>query len=196
MRFEIRGEDLNGIKRRLRKGLPGKRAALATFVTIDVTRTKAVFSLTGVAAKTGAKASKSFRAQVPYELFQSIWACPFPPDQFIKLEVKNGLFAVDGIKFESTFVEVALPTERAKSLDSEPPAIPPSADCLHTPLVSAYHYLRTYGLERQLGTPEFLSLQREVNALLRHVADLLQPLGVTRGDLEALLDKKIGKTPD
>ena len=196
MKFTVDGSNLNTLKRKLRRCMPGKRDEALTLVTVDVTRARATFELRGGSASVPAKASRSSRAQIPFVIFRTIWAFPFPDDHTVVLQVRNGIFIVDGAKLESSSIATCEPIARRRPLDTTPPAIPaPGTQTKAEPLISAYHYLRAYGLERRLGTPEFYAQQQEVDALLSTASNLLKRLGLRREDLEKLLDDKIGSRP-
>mgnify|MGYP000618978984 CR=1 FL=1 len=57
---------------------------------------------------------------------------------------------------------------------------------------SSYKHIRKYGLQPLTVSKTFAAQQVEVDSLLNKVDRLLRPVGITRSDLERLLDRKVG----
>jgi hypothetical protein len=66
---------------------------------------------------------------------------------------------------------------------------------LGLPLLGAYAYIRKYGLQLHIANQAFVGQQLKVDRLLNKAAALLGPVGVTRQDLERLLDQRVQLEP-
>lgn len=125
----------------------------------------------------------------------------------VAFELSSGSFAVSGIAIQSSqiIVEPSEPVKMSAQAAAPPNALghpqdkntPPSiANPLDAPigfpLLGAYRYIRTYGLQRSIASQAFVDEQEEVERLLTKADSLLRPLAITRVDLERLLDAKVG----
>jgi len=63
---------------------------------------------------------------------------------------------------------------------------------LGLPLLGAYSYMRKYGFRELIGNKAFVSQELAVINILRKAVDLLEPLGISREDLEKILDERLG----
>jgi hypothetical protein len=52
--------------------------------------------------------------------------------------------------------------------------------------------MRKYGFRELLGNRAFVSQEIEVITILRKAGDLLRPLGISREDLETIIDERRG----
>ena len=95
----------------------------------------------------------------------------------------------------SAAAEVTLSGEQAKIACSDNPPLPDlMAAPLGLPLIAAYSYMKKHGFREFLENRGFVSQEVEVITILRKASELLKPLGITRDDLESILDKRHGVT--
>jgi uncharacterized protein YjiS (DUF1127 family) len=60
------------------------------------------------------------------------------------------------------------------------------------PLLGAYVHIRKYGFQPTVDSRALAEQQAQVQAILAKADKLLAPLGLTRADLETILDKRLG----
>jgi hypothetical protein len=59
------------------------------------------------------------------------------------------------------------------------------------PLLGAYAYMKRYGFHPSVNRT-FTEEQGEVLSILDRAEKLLEPLGISRDDLEVIIDRKLG----
>ena len=59
-------------------------------------------------------------------------------------------------------------------------------------ILAANERPRKYGFRELIGNKAFVSQQFAVITMLRKAVDLLEPLGISREDLEKILDERLG----
>lgn len=208
--FVVPGIFLTSIRKELKPALPKKRQESSYRVVITATEDKIRIAIPGAATFFPAITSGPFVAEVPYVLFKCIMEGTFDPDAPVKCELVPGCLCVNGMATSSSQIIVrpgestpaaaassSPATAPATSENSDPaaapPAIPDPLDAtIGLPLLIAYKYIRQYGIHQFTASKTFAAQQKEVDALLKKVERLLSPVGITRSDLERILDRKVG----
>ena len=184
-KFVVAGISLTTLRKQLKPAIPKKRQESSTTVQITVSADNVSVALPGAAIRMAALASVPFVAEVPWMLFKNVLTEPFEDGALMPFEFAAGSFKVVQITTRSP--QIILHRQAAM------PPIPNPLDApLGLPLLGAYSYIRKYGLQRLIANQAFVEQQVEVDNLLAKADRLLRPLGITRSNLERLLDQKLG----
>ena len=73
-----------------------------------------------------------------------------------------------------------------------PSIVNPADAPMGFPLLGAYAHIRKYGFQPTCLNPNFVQQQADVEKILKKADKLLRPLGLSRLDIEAILDKRLG----
>ena len=210
--FIVAGISLTSIRKELKPALPKKRQEASYLAVITATAKSVKVAIAGAAVELPAMTSGPFIAELPYVQFKFILTDPFEDGALIRCELAAGSFSFNGMVTKSPHILVrsgeggataAQPASSAAasvtpSALAAPAATPVIANPLDAtvglPLLTAYLHLRKYGVQHFAASPTFASQQVEVDKLLNRADRLLRPVGITRSDLERLLDRKVGLT--
>lgn len=203
--FIVAGVSLKSIQKDLKPALPRRRQKNACSVVITTAAESVKLAIAGAAIQLPAIASGSFTAEVPYHLFEFVLTYPYENGALVRFELGPGLFSVNGMATKSTDVvfnvggtapSARRPVAQSQSTPETPAAIPAIANPLDAtiglPLMTAYIHLRKFGFQPYAANHNFYLQQIEVDQILKKVDRALRPLGITRSDLECLLDKRAG----
>ena len=209
--FIVAGSALASIRKELKPALPKRRQKESYLVAISSGTNSIKVAVAGGAVTLPAITSGPFLVEVPYLIFEYVLTYRFEKGAVVKFDVAAGSFCVNGmattspdIVFNAGIVFQTGAGAPAKSPTSKPPLEPRGVQALFPvvanpldgtvgmPLMTAYVHLRKYGLQPHAASATFAAQQAEVDKLLKKAEKLLRPLGVTRADLERLLDGKAG----
>ena len=208
--FIVAGISLTSIRKELKPALPKKRQEASYLVVITTTATSVKVAIAGAAVELPAMTSGPFIVQLPYTHFKFILTDPFDPGTLFRCELAAGSFSFNGMVIKSPQILVQWGAVGAAAAQAASPAAAPvTPDPLDAPvatpiisnpldatvglpLLAAYAYIRKYGIHHFTASKTFASQQVEVDDLLNKVDRLLRPVGITRSDLERLLDRKVG----
>lgn len=196
---ELSGEQLLAIRKILKAAMPKKKLQGKAVAAIRVTMDLVEFVIPGAAARTPAKTNGTFVVEMPWREFHVVMAEPVGATDVVRMRFANGTFVYNGVASNSETIRVrdsrdvqvpgkwtGLPTSSSRAAD-------PSDDAMGHPLLSAYRFTREYGIRPTLGDKDLLLRQMEVEKLLTSVEKKLEPLGITRRDLEEILDRKLSR---
>jgi len=203
----VAGSSFAFLKRQWNAFRPKVKDEVSYVVTIVAKAASVTWSTTGVATAVPAATSRAFTAQIPYVYIKRIFTDLPREDELIEIAVSPGSFGVNGLVTTSSQVLVqaeeagpALPskaTAKNKALENEGPAIIDPLDSpLGSPMLGTYRNFRKYGIQRFAVNEAFMKNQKKLEEILRKADKLLQPLEITRSDLERLLDERCGLPPD
>jgi hypothetical protein len=206
--FIVAGISLTSIQKELKPALPKRRQKESYLVVISATTNSIKIAVAGGAITLPAITSGPFLVELPYRIFEFVLTYPFEKGAVVRFEVAVGSFCVNGMATTSPDIvfkdDAGMPAKPPPSPTTTPPLEPRAsqatfpiiADPLDAmvgmPLVTAYVHLRKYGLQPHAASPTFATQQMEVDGLLKKAEKLMHPLGITRADLERLLDRKAG----
>jgi hypothetical protein len=210
-KFVVAGISLASLRRQLKPAWPKKRQEPSTSVVITVAGDSVAVALPGASISVPALASTSCVVEMPWMMFKNVFAEPFEDGQLVPFEAAVGSFKVGQITTRSPQIIVqshaASLSEPVSVLTASPQVepLPPPAEVvtianpldapLGLPLLGAYAYIRKYGLQLHIANQAFVGQQLKVDRLLNKAAALLGPVGVTRQDLERLLDQRVQLEP-
>lgn len=206
------------VKKHLRVAFPKKKQESTTSIVVAGKQDELVFSLPGAAYELPALVTDPFRCEIPWLLFKNVFGMVFEDTELVQFEFAAGWFKIGSMVTRSSSIGVQ-PTNSDSKLDSSPlatklmqdgdpvtadnpedpvPDIPDPADTpLGLPLLVAYAYIKKYGIQRGIVNQTFVKQQLEVERLLKRTNSLLAPLGLSRSDIERLVDQKLGlNNPD
>lgn len=204
--FIVAGISLLSIQKELKPALPKRRQKESYVVVITAYTTSVRVAVAGGAVELPAISSGPFMVEVPYLLFEFVLTNPFEKGAVVKFELAAGSFSVNGMVTKSPDIVfqpgvlAPRPHSVAALATSKPPAAAavtrvianPLDATVGLPLLTAYAHLRKYGLQPHAASKIFAAQQVEVDGLLKKADQILGPVGITRADLERLLDRKVG----
>jgi hypothetical protein len=211
--FVVSGAAFIRARKNLKPAYPKKKQIATAMVGFVATSTNEVsIQLAGASAKMPAIVSRSFTAQMPWMFFQQLVTEQFDDAATIQFQVCNGVFKYGDTSLKSSQilfraekieakgivddVGAKVPTEIQPQPNLESSDDPPLPDLMSAPLglplLGAYSYRRKYGFRELLGNRAFVSQEIEVITILRKAGDLLRPLGISREDLETMIDERLG----
>lgn len=193
---ELTGEQLLAARKILKAAAPKKRLQDKAVAAIRVTTDLVEFVIPGAAARSLANTTGTFVVEMPWREFHVVMTEPCAPTDVIHMRFAKGVFDYNGVASRSEAIHVRDRPGPMQGTWASLPAIgkrsdDPTDDAIGHPLLSAYRYTKQYGIRPTLGDKNLLLRQMEVEKLLNMVAKKLQPLGLTRSDLESLLDRKL-----
>jgi|GEM_PF-4914099 len=196
-RFVVAGAAMASLRKRLRVALPQRRQPASCHVIMTAADNRVTFAVVGAVIEVQAVTTGAFTADVPYSLFKPALTDPYDDAAMIVFEFHMGSFAVNGVRTTSPDIILRLGqgtggTSHVPSIVASP-AIPDEFDTpIGLPLIAAYKHIRKYGRTVDTASRTFAQQQVEVDALLTRAGKLLMPVGLTKTDLEDLLDRKLG----
>jgi len=196
-RFVVAGISVTSLRKKLRPALPKKTQEACYRIVIKATDSHVTFAIAGAAVKVPAVTSGPFVAELPYLVFKSVLSDPYDDGAMVVFEFTAGSFVINSITTKTSGIIVQTSDDAASASPSSPSAPPPVITdpldaCVGLPLIAAYKYIRKYGLHVRVASKTFAAQQVEVDNLLSRAGSMLWPVGITRTDLEHLLDRKIG----
>lgn len=209
---QILGKDLKQALKELKVAFPRKKPDKErTFVQITGLSEGLSFGLPGARGLATAEISNRFKVIIPWNMFKPTFVLPWKAAEIIKLEFSNGCLKINDVAtfspkiiFQSVIENNSI-DENSKTEGGKPeskvranPVIPDPLDSpLGLPLLGAYVYRKKYGVPPFLANTEFIGQLNEIERVLERATRTLKPTGITREDLERLIDKKIGlRDPD
>lgn len=196
--LELTGEQLLAARKILKAAMPKKKLQEKAIAAIRVTTDLVEFVIPGAAARSPAMTSGTFVVEMPWREFHAVMTEPVSPTDVVKMRFTQGSFTYNGVTSRSATIR--LRESRSNPKSGESASLPtihrrnadPSDDAVGRPLLSAYRFTKQYGIRPTLGDKDLLRRQMVVEKLLNTVSEKLEPLGITRCDLEGLLDRKLG----
>ena len=209
---EILGKDLNQALKELKVAFPRKKLDKErTSVQIAGLPEGLRFGLPGARVLATAEISNHFKVIIPWTRFKHTFIFPWKAAELIKLEFSNGCLKINEVAtfspeiiyqsgIENNSIDENSTTEggMSESKVAENPVIPDPLDSpLGLPLLGAYVYRKKYGVPPFLANTEFLAQLHQIERVLKRATSTLKPTGITREDLERLINEKIGlRDPD
>ena len=194
---ELTGEQLLTARKILKAALSKKKLQDKAVAAIRVTTDLVEFVIPGAAARSTAKTNGTFVVEMPWREFQVVMTEPCASTDVVRMRFAKGVFDYNGVASRSEAIHVRDRSGPMQGTWASLPAIgkrsdDPTYDALGIPLLSAYRYTRQYGIRQTIGDKGLLRRQMDVEKLLSSVTKKLEPLGITRSDIEGLLDRKLG----
>lgn len=195
-RFIVAGISLRKAFRTLKPAYPKKKDMSCARVVISASFNKVTFALIGAEVGMPAFVDAPFTAEIPFTEFMQISADAIEDGQLISFEFSQGSIRVLGVTSKSPQIRVRSATDGADdnpSTPAEPVILNPMDIPIGLPqLLGIYAYIRRFG-KHSSADLDFMSRQEELENILKRAEKLLEPLGLSRSDVESLLDKKIGR---
>ncbi len=196
-RFELSSERLMAVRKFLRPALPKKKQQSDASATIRVERGRVQFAIPGATNETDATTTGTFVVQMPWCEFQVVMVEPIGDRTKVVFEFEAGAFTFQGVTSRSKAITVR-DTDDSPATFGEPTPSPPKSTtseptdaAVGHPLLAAYQFTRKYGLRETLGNATLRRQQHKAEGLINAAARLLEPLGITRSDLEGILARKL-----
>ncbi|MFO1032194.1 MAG: hypothetical protein U1F60_14035 [Planctomycetota bacterium] len=193
---ELTGEQLLAARKVLKAAKPKGKALDRAIAAIRVTPNQVEFVIPGSAARSQAKTEGTFVVEMPWREFQVVMTERCGTADVVRMRFAEGVFDYNGVTSRSETIRLrnrSDPTEETwiDRVTINKPVDTPTDSASGYPLLTAYRHTRQYGIRQTLGNKHLLRRQLEVEKLLDTVAKKLKPLGLTRSDLETLLDQKL-----
>lgn len=196
-RFVVAGISLRKAFRTLKPAFPKRKDISSTRVVISASSDKVTFALTGAEMSMAAAVDTPFCAEIPFAEFMQISADAIEDGQLINFEFSQGSIKVLGVTSKSPQIRVRSaagdaenPTEPAEPVILNPMDIP-----IGLPhLLGVYAYIRRFG-KHGAADLDFMRRQEELENILKRAEKVLEPLGLSRSEIESMLDHKIGRRP-
>lgn len=208
------GCGLNRARKTLKVAFPKKKQEAVTVIRFTGTQDALQVTLPGAAERMPAVVSDPFVCEMPWLSFKSIWETPRDDAALLALRFSSGWFEVGDIVTRSPEIilhtssaepgaslepwqaeldsPVALPAEEIAPRPIDPRLMDRANVPMDLPLLEAYFYLQRYGIRPLMGNERFLKQTEQVDSLLSRADKLLAPLGISRGEIEQLLNQKFG----
>jgi hypothetical protein len=209
--FVIAGVELKRVRKALKPVVPSKSRARTTNVTVAANTTSELcVQLLGKAVLMPAVASRAFTARIPWLFFKQWLAEIHGAGSSLEVTISNGVATCNRIRQESPRIRfVTNPGQIGGSTDNEPQIVGKSliggceapqgplvfgvdGNCA-LPLLAAYASYRRNGVSELQADRAFVEQQLEAIEIVKKAALLLKPLGVTREDIEEMVDQRAGK---
>lgn len=197
-RFELTGERLKAVRKLLKPALPKKDQQKNANAEIRVERGQVQFAIPGASSTVDATTSGAFVVQMPWREFQVVLDEPINDGSTVVFEFEPGAFLFQGVTSRSKAITIrnTLDSPAAfgepKSASQKSATSDPTDAAVGHPLLAAYRFTRENGLRETLGNADLRRQQYRVEDLLNDATKLLAPLGITRSDLEGVLERKLG----
>jgi len=207
-RFYLTGISVTTLGKRLSPALPKKNQEASYRVSITATTNHVTFAIAGASIRVPAVTSRPFTVSMAYLWFKPILKDPHEDGATVLFEFAPGSFTLNNLVMILPELSVEAGVSDAVAPPPPDPMTPlPSAHAakmpvhdetnpIHAtvglPLVAEYVYIRKHGLQLTLANRYFVAEQEQVVQLLTKAISLLDPVGITRSDLEQLLDRKSG----
>ncbi len=195
----IVGKDLKRAIEKLKPAFPRKKKDIneRSFV-ISTSPGKVTFSIVGASVDIPGQSNGVFTAEIPFIEFKMIREDPYKSKEELLFEFSPGLLTFRGITTKSPAIHVIAGTNNPGTLppktQAEPsmPYVNPVDTPVGMPLLGAYAYMKKYGFQPTVADINFARQQAEVIAILDRAHKLLEPLGISRDDLEVIIDRRLG----
>ena len=190
-RFIVAGLSLRTCLKKLKPAFPKKKDFVNTKIHLSGAATKLTVSLPGAAVGMPALVTQPFEAEIPFQAFFMTLTDERDDGEIVTFELAPGRFTTCGVSSCS-------PAVRAQSAVSqaghEPPApmMNPMDAAVGALLLPAYAHIRRYGLQLSTADRILAQQQLQVQRILDNLHVLLAPLGLTRLDIQRILDQRIG----
>lgn len=203
------GSGLNQARKTLKIGFPKKRDEGVTSIRITARKDELEFSLPGTAYSTPAMVAAPFSCSIPWLKIKTILDLKHDERALVQLQFAAGWFDIGGMITRSDAILISsgenapgqAPGDLFGQMDSEDVEAPQNAPTRHVrpadvsmnlPLLEAYFYIKQYGIRPYIGNQQFLKQKTRVDNLLNQAGSQLSHLGLSRNDLERLIDEKFG----
>ncbi len=197
--FSVTGPSLMRARKTLKPAYPKKKLeAASTIEIVSLTLTEVAFQLPGASARVETKLSNLFKCQMPWILFKQTFLDDYSKSESVELKIGAGFFTCGFSTLRSDQIVFQLLDSGDTPVKADPQegADAPMPDLVNAPLgfplLSAYAYMRKHGFREYLANKGFVQMERDVLFLVSKATKSLEPLGVTREDIEKLIDQKFG----
>jgi hypothetical protein len=197
--FNVAGAALMRARKSLKPAYPKKKQEANTPMGIvAISTTEVAFQLPGASARVETNVSQLFKFQLPWLVFKQTLLDDYSKCDSVELKVGPGFFTCGILTLRSE--QIVLETvhsdsetvEASNEQDNATPLPDLANSYLGFPLLSAYSYMRKHGFREYLANKGFVQMERDVVYLVSKATKALEPLGITREDIERLIDNKIG----
>ena len=210
----VAGSGIKLTKRKLRIAFPKKKQEPITAILLTGKQNELVFSLPGAAVNVPALVTGPFACEIPWLMFKTVFDSGFEDPALIQFEFADGWFKIGSVLtrsksivlqspnadvLQSTNDEVfSLAVELVAKSDAVEPELPvdsvtvvvdPADTPLGLPLLVVWSSIKKHGFQRLIVSSYAAD---QVDELLNKADKLLAPIGVSRGDIERLVDQKLG----
>jgi len=195
----ITGKDLKRAIEKLKTAFPRKKKEInARSVVISTSPGKVTFSIVGASVDIPGQSNDVFTAEIPFIEFKMIREDPYKSKEELLFQFSPGSLTFRGIPTKSPAIHVTGGENNPGRLPLSTPPTPsksfldPADSPIGMPLLGAYAYMKKYGYQPAVANKVFAHQQQEVQTILDKADKLLEPLGISRDDLEAMIDKRLG----
>lgn len=207
---EILGKELNQALKQLRVAFPKRKAEKERASVMIHGLTEGLrFGLPGADVLVTAKVSAEFLVVMPWARFKQTFVTPWKATETIKLEFSDQCMSVNGVavrspefKFHSAIDKKTIrknEPRQDKKLEANIADTPLNPDAVDSPykpaLLDAHFYIKKYGFRQFLVNRDFVDQQYALKIALDQAARILEPIGITRKDIEQMIEEKIKKMP-
>jgi len=197
--FIVAGYSLRKAHRTLKPAYPKRKEKFNATVVFGVEPTKVTIGLCGAMVGMPALASHGFNAEIPYLDYEQIMSDRYEHGAIVPFVFGEGRIKVMGIESRKPSIRVE-PYPDPSDDRAGPggrPLFPKIADPMDgpvgLPLLATYAYIKRYGRHPAPDTIEHADRQQVLEKILKDADKLLRPLGLSRADIERLLDQRIGQ---
>lgn len=194
-RFTVTGKELRQGIRKLKPAFPRKGEVSQYAVVISTSPGKVTFTLVGAAVDVPAEANGAFTVELPLGELKMIMSDRFKDSDQLAFEFSPGRMTFRGFTLKLSAIRVVQGNvvASARSPSGAGSAImDPAESPMGLPLLGVYAYVRKHGHHWAAGNRDFAEQQMQVETILTKAEKLLTPLGLSRADLEAVLDRRLG----
>ncbi|MCU0711570.1 MAG: hypothetical protein MUC43_05890 [Pirellula sp.] len=197
--FNVVGAALMRARKSLKPAYPKKKQEANTPMGIvAISNTEVAFQLPGASARVETNVSPLFKFQLPWLVFKQTLLDDYSKCDSVELKVGPGFFTcgILTLRSEQIVFQTVHSDSEALEASHEQTDVAPLPDLANSylgfPLLTAYSYMRKHGFREHLVNQGFVQMERDVLYLVSKATTALEPLGITREDIEQLIDKKFG----
>lgn len=194
-RFVVTGKAFREGLRKLKPAFPRKGEVSQDAVVISTSSGKATFTLVGAAINIPAETNGAFTVELPLGELRMIMSDRFKDSDQLAFEFSPGRMIFRGLAVKLPALRVVQGSTAAtpgSPSGARSAIIDPAESPMGLPLLGVYAYVRKHGHHWAAGNRGFAEQQMQVETILNKAEKLLTPLGLSRADLEALLDRRLG----
>lgn len=205
----VAGGGLKLAQKTLRVAFPKKKQEPLTSVLISGRKDTLTFSLPGASCDIPALVTEAFVCEIPWLTFKTSFTSKHEDHALLRFEFSVGWFKFGDVLVRSDSIVFPTTDEGRNSSDknvipnldstasktpvnSRPMETNPADVPMELPLLRAHFYVKQFGVRRFIGNRPFVRQQIQVERLLNQAERLLAPVGVSRTDIEQIIDEKFG----
>ncbi len=205
----VAGGGLKLAQKTLRVAFPKKKQEPLTSVLISGRKDALTFSLPGASCDIPALVTEAFACEIPWLTFKTSFTSKHEDHVLFRFEFSAGWFKFgdvlvtsDSIVMRPIMKEQSVSDKKVitdsdsydskTSMNSQTSEIDLADVPMELPLLRAHFYVKKYGVRRFIGNRPFIRQQIQVERLLNQAERLLAPVGISRTDIERIIDEKFG----